>query len=176
MKRKGLKEATQLYHVSSSPVHDTAVEKSPSSSAVLSHGEFAQSASPLSLQDNDDHVCVVTPLSKLPAQPSRITPDRLSPKVELVPGPPVSARTSRGNSKWHDRTADWVEMVGRSAPMGLMGGGDADGAKNPNFRRTSSFSDTKFYATSAAQSRQFRERSMTQVMELDVMPTGFISF
>ncbi|RVE63896.1 hypothetical protein OJAV_G00140900 [Oryzias javanicus] len=163
MKRKGLKEATQLYHVSSSPVHDTVVEKSPSSSAVLSHGEFAQSAVPLSLQDNDDHVCVATPLSKLPAQPSRITPDRLSPKVELVPGPPVSARTSRGNSKWHDRTADWVEMVGRSAPMGLMGGGDADGAKNPNFRRTSSFSDTKFHATSAAQPRHFRERSMTQV-------------
>uniref|UniRef100_A0A3P9M4E2 Thrombospondin, type I, domain containing 1 n=1 Tax=Oryzias latipes TaxID=8090 RepID=A0A3P9M4E2_ORYLA len=70
MKKKGLKEATQLYHVSSSPVHDTVAEKSPNT--------------------------------------------------------------------------DWVEM-------------------NPTFRRTSSFSDTKFYAASSAQSRHFRERSMTQV-------------
>uniref|UniRef100_A0A8C7Y3P2 Thrombospondin, type I, domain containing 1 n=1 Tax=Oryzias sinensis TaxID=183150 RepID=A0A8C7Y3P2_9TELE len=160
MKKKGLKEATQLYHVSSSPVHDTVVEKSPNSSSVLSHAELAQSTLPLSLQDNDDHVCIATPLSKLPAQSSRIIPDRLSLKVGLAPGPPVSSRSSRGNSKWLDRTADWVEMVGRSAPVGLVGG---ESIKNPTFRRTSSFSDTKFYAGSSAQSRHFRERSMTQV-------------
>uniref|UniRef100_A0A672HBJ3 Thrombospondin, type I, domain containing 1 n=1 Tax=Salarias fasciatus TaxID=181472 RepID=A0A672HBJ3_SALFA len=85
MKKKGLKEATQLYHVSSSPVHDTVVETS------------------------------ATPTS--------------SP----IPTP----------------TADWVEMVERS---GL----------NPNFRRTSSFNDTKLQQQSSA---QFRERSMTQVTQ-----------
>ncbi|XP_047235451.1 thrombospondin type-1 domain-containing protein 1 isoform X2 [Girardinichthys multiradiatus] len=140
MKKQGLKEATQLYHVSSSPVHDT-----------VDNG-------------NQSHFCTSTPLSELSQQTLGVTSDRLSPRVELVLGPPsVSGRSS----KWRDRTADWVEMVERSKMPGLRGGGDAAPGnsyhKNPNFRRTSSFNDTKLLSTSSAQSMQFRERSMTQV-------------
>uniref|UniRef100_A0A3B3VNV4 Thrombospondin type 1 domain containing 1 n=2 Tax=Poecilia TaxID=8080 RepID=A0A3B3VNV4_9TELE len=137
MKKQGLKEATQLYHVSSSPVHDTVVETcaSPTTSPIPSPTEFACSALPLGLQDNvnHSHFCTSTPLSGTLG----VTSDRLSPRVEI-----------------------------RSKMPGLRREGDEASAnsfhKNPNFRRTSSFSDTKLLSTSSAQSTQFRERSMTQ--------------
>lgn len=169
MKKKGLKEATQLYHVSSSPVHDTLLETSasPTSSPV-------PTLLPLGLQDDANHSLfhIVAPFSELPSQTPRVTPDRLSPRGELVLGPPVSARASGGSSKWRDRTADWVEMVERSGLAGLRGGGGGGGEdkgmensyhKNPNFRRTSSFNDTRPQPLSTTPTRQFRERSMTQV-------------
>lgn len=167
MKKKGLKEATQLYHVSSSPVHDTVVETSasPTNSPIPAPTGFAHLTLPLGLQDdaNHNHFCIAEP----PSQTSRVTPDRLSPRVELVLGPSVSAHASGGSSKWRDRTADWVEMVERSGLAGFRGGGDAGMEnsyhKNPNFRRTSSFNDTKPQPLSSVHSRQFRERSMTQV-------------
>ncbi|XP_035998968.1 thrombospondin type-1 domain-containing protein 1 [Fundulus heteroclitus] len=159
MKKQGLKEATQLYHVSSSPVHDTALETraSPDTSPVPSPAGFACPAPPVGTQDNVNH-------SHLSRSTSGVTSDRLSPRVELVLGPPASGRSS----KWRDRTADWVEMVERSKMSGLRrGGGDTalgnSYRENPNFRRTSSFSDTKLLSTSSAPSMQFRERSMTQV-------------
>uniref|UniRef100_A0A3Q2DGA4 Thrombospondin type 1 domain containing 1 n=1 Tax=Cyprinodon variegatus TaxID=28743 RepID=A0A3Q2DGA4_CYPVA len=105
MKKQGLKEATQLYHVSSSPVHDTVVE-----------------------------TCA-------------------SPTTSPVPSPTGFV-------------SDWVEMVERSKMAGLRGGDTVSGNsynRNPNFRRTSSFNDTKLLSTSSAQSMHFRERSMTQV-------------
>ncbi|KAM7374389.1 hypothetical protein PAMP_007047 [Pampus punctatissimus] len=161
MKKKGLKEATQLYHVSSSPVHDTLVETSasPTNSPIPSPTGFAHSA--LGLQDDADHshLRVAAPFSELPSQTSRITTDRPSPRVELVLGLPISGHASGGSSKWRDRTADWVEMVERS---GLTGTGNSY-HKNPNFRRTSSFNDAKHHFPSSAHSRHFRERSMTQV-------------
>ncbi|XP_070774140.1 thrombospondin type-1 domain-containing protein 1 [Enoplosus armatus] len=178
MKKKGLKEATQLYHVSSSPVHDTLVETtaSPTNSPISTPTEFTHSPLPLGLQDdvNLNHFCIAAPFSEPPSQTSRVTPDRLSPRVELVLGPLVSAHASRGSSKWRDRTADWVEMVERTGLAGLRGGGGGGGGggdagmgnsyhKNPNFRRTSSFNDTKPQPLPSAQPRQFRERSMTQV-------------
>uniref|UniRef100_A0A3Q0RT79 Thrombospondin, type I, domain containing 1 n=1 Tax=Amphilophus citrinellus TaxID=61819 RepID=A0A3Q0RT79_AMPCI len=142
MKKKGLKEATQLYHVSSSPVHDTVLDASasPTISPIPTPIGFAHSASPLGLQDESKHknFHIAAAFSELPPQTSRVTPDRLSPRVELILGPPVAAHASRGSSKWHDRT-------------------------NPNFRRTSSFNDAKLQLPSSAQSRQFRERSLTQV-------------
>lgn len=169
MKKKGLREATQMYHVSSSPVHDTLVETSasPTSSPVPTPTGFAQSALPLGLQGDTDnsHLHVAVSFSELPTQTSRITPDRLSPRVELVLGPPISGHPSRGSSKWLDRTADWVEMVERS---GLSGMGNSY-HKNPNFRRTSSFNDTKPHFPSSAHSRHFRERSMTQVYTAIIM-------
>uniref|UniRef100_A0A3Q2PU47 Thrombospondin, type I, domain containing 1 n=1 Tax=Fundulus heteroclitus TaxID=8078 RepID=A0A3Q2PU47_FUNHE len=159
MKKQGLKEATQLYHVSSSPVHDTALQTcaSPDTSPVPSPTGFACPAPPVGTQDNANH-------SHLSRSTSGVTSDRLSPRVELVLGPPASGRSS----KWRDRTADWVEMVERSKMSGLRrGGGDTalgnSYRENPNFRRTSSFSDTKLLSTSSAPSMQFRERSMTQV-------------
>uniref|UniRef100_A0A3P9PIY0 Thrombospondin type 1 domain containing 1 n=1 Tax=Poecilia reticulata TaxID=8081 RepID=A0A3P9PIY0_POERE len=173
MKKQGLKEATQLYHVSSSPVHDTVVETctSPTTSPIPSPTEFACSALPLGLQDNvnHNHFCTSTPLSGTLG----VTSDRLSPRVEIVLGPPpVSGRSS----KWRDRTADWVEMVERSKMPGLRREGDEASAnsfhKNPNFRRTSSFSDTKLLSTSSAQSTQFRERSMTQKNAKDFRGRG----
>lgn len=171
MKKKGLKEATQLYHVSSSPVHDTLLETSasPTNSPIPTPTGFAHSALPLGLQDDTKHAHfhIAAPCSEPPSQTSRVTPDRLSPRVELVLGPLVSAHASRGGSKWRDRTADWVEMVERSGLPGLRGGGDAGVGsschRNQNFRRTSSFSDTKPQPPSSAYSKQFRERSMTQV-------------
>ncbi|XP_015235221.1 PREDICTED: thrombospondin type-1 domain-containing protein 1 isoform X1 [Cyprinodon variegatus] len=155
MKKQGLKEATQLYHVSSSPVHDTVVETcaSPTTSPVPSPTGFVCSALPVGTQDtaNSSHVGTSTPLSE--ASRSR---------VEFVSGPSDSGRSSR----WRDRTADWVEMVERSKMAGLRGGDTVSGNsynRNPNFRRTSSFNDTKLLSTSSAQSMHFRERSMTQV-------------
>ncbi|CAJ1063913.1 thrombospondin type-1 domain-containing protein 1 [Xyrichtys novacula] len=169
MKKKGLKEATQLYHVSSSPVHDTLLETSasPTASPIPTPTGFVHSALPLGLQDDttQNNFRIASPFSELPSQISRVTPDRLSPKVELVLGSYASANKNGGSSRWRDRTADWVEMVERSGLAGFRGSGDAGvgNHKNPNFRRTSSFNDMKPQLPSSAQSRQFRERSMTQV-------------
>ncbi|XP_029375109.1 thrombospondin type-1 domain-containing protein 1 isoform X1 [Echeneis naucrates] len=167
MKKKGLKEATQLYHVSSSPVHDTLMETSasPTSSPIPTPTGFIHSTLPLGPQQdaNHNHFHIAGPFSEPPAQTSRVTIDRLSPRVELVLGAPVSG--SGGTTKWRDRTADWVEMVERSGlanPTGNAGMGNSN-HKNPTFRRTSSFNDTKPQPPSSVQSRNFRERSMTQV-------------
>ncbi|KAM3868565.1 thrombospondin type-1 domain-containing protein 1 [Diretmus argenteus] len=172
MKKKGLKEATQLYHVSSSPVHDTLLETSasPTHSPTPTPTGFTQpglttTSVPVDLhkEANPSSFCVAAPFSepRAPLQSSRTMPDRLSPRRELVFGPPAPG--GGGNSKWCDRTADWVEMVERSG----LGRGDAGVGnscqKKPNFRRTSSFNDTKPQSTPSAHARQFRERSMTQV-------------
>lgn len=159
MKKKGLKEATQMYHVSSSPVNDTLLEisASPTTSPVPTPTGFAHPS--MTPQDDVDHSQFqrVAPFSKPPPQSSRVALDRQSPRVE-----PLS-----GSSRWRDRTADWVEMVERSGLAAHRGGGDAGTAnsyhRNPNFRRTSSFNDTKPQSYLSGHSRQFRERSMTQV-------------
>uniref|UniRef100_A0A3Q2V986 Thrombospondin type 1 domain containing 1 n=1 Tax=Haplochromis burtoni TaxID=8153 RepID=A0A3Q2V986_HAPBU len=154
MKKKGLKEATQLYHVSSSPVHDTVVDTSASPT-------ISPIPTPIGFNFH-----IAAPFSEPPPQTFRATPDRLSPRVELIVGPPVAAHASRSSSKWHDRTADWVEMVERSGLTGFREEGHAAVGnsyhKNPNFRRTSSFNDAKPQLPSFSQSRQFRERSLTQ--------------
>lgn len=163
MKKKGLKEATQLYHVSSSPVHDTLVETSasPTISPIPTPTGFAHPALPLGLQDDTNHNSFrdVTSFSEPPGQTSRFTPDRQSPRVDFVLGPLGSG----GSSKWRDRTADWVEMVERSGLVGPRSDAGNSSHKNPNFRRTSSFNDCKPQPPPSARSRQFRERSMTQV-------------
>uniref|UniRef100_A0A1A8RF73 Thrombospondin, type I, domain containing 1 n=1 Tax=Nothobranchius rachovii TaxID=451742 RepID=A0A1A8RF73_9TELE len=168
MKRKGLKEATQLYHVSSSPVHDTVLETptSPTTLPTPTPTGLAPSALLLGLQDNvsHNHLCIATPLSELSPQTSKVASDRLSPRAELLLGPRVS--TSGRSSNWRQRTADWVEMVEWSGLAGPRGGNVPSGMshhKNPNFRRTSSFNDTKPQLAPSSESRQFRERSMTQV-------------
>ncbi|XP_008330894.1 thrombospondin type-1 domain-containing protein 1 [Cynoglossus semilaevis] len=160
MKKKGLKEATQLYHVSSSPVHDTLLETSasPTNSPTPSL--------PLPPQDdaNDSNFCVAAPFIEQLSKNMRVLPERVSPRVELALGPPKSA--NGGSSRWHDRTAHWVEMVERSGLAGVRGGDVGEGQprinfnhRNPNFRRTSSFNQT----LQSSHSRPFRERSMTQV-------------
>lgn len=160
MKKMGLKEATQMYHVSSSPVNDTLLEisASPTTSPVPTPTGFAHpSTTP---QDDADRSQFqrVAPFPKPPPQTSRVSLDRQSPSVE-----PLS-----GSSRWRDRTADWVEMVERSGLAAHRGGSDAAMGnschRNPNFRRTSSFNDTKPQSYLCGHSRQFRERSMTQVI------------
>lgn len=160
MKKMGLKEATQMYHVSSSPVNDTLLEisASPTTSPVLTPTGFAHpSTTP---QEDADHsqFQLVAPFSKPPLQTSRVTLDRQSPKVEQL----------SGSCRWRDRTADWVEMVERSGLAAQRGGGDAETGnsyhRNPNFRRTSSFNDTNPQSYLSGHSRHFRERSMTQVI------------
>lgn len=176
MKKKGLKEATQTYHVSSSPIHDTLLE-TPTNSTIPSPVGFVHSAAPAGHQDdtNHSHFRVAAQFAELPSQTPRVNPDRLSPRVELVLGPPIAGHSNGGSSKWRDRTADWVEMVERS---GLRGGGGGDAGagnsyhRNPNFRRTSSFNDPKPQLPSTAHSRRFRERSMTQV----IADTTYTSF
>ncbi|KAK7926177.1 hypothetical protein WMY93_008487 [Mugilogobius chulae] len=167
MKKKGLKEATQLYHVSSSPVHDTLLETSasPTCSPIPSPTAF-----PLGppKETNSSPFRIAAPFPEMPAQTLRITPDRLSPRVDLVLGPPASGHSKGGSAGWRDRTADWVEMVERSGLAGLRQEGVPENEKhyidrNPYFRRTCSFNDTKPQLPSAALARQFRERSMTQV-------------
>lgn len=171
MKKKGLKEATQLYHVSSSPVNDTLLEisASPTNSPIPTPTGSTHPAPPSSPQDDANHNSfrIAAPFFESPAQTTVITHDRLSPGGELLLGTRGSAHACGGSSKWRDRTADWVEMVERSGLAGLRRGGDPgirnSYQKNPNFRRTSSFNDTKPQPPVSTHSRQFRERSMTQV-------------
>lgn len=159
MKKKGLKEATQLYHVSSSPVHDTVLGTAASPTNIPTSTGFAHPT----LRGDAGHspFGIATPISELPSATSRVTP------VELVLGP--SAHASGGSSKWRERTAEWVEMVERSGSAGFRGRGEGEAGQrnsfnnNPNFRRTSSFNDTRPQPLSSVHSRPFRERSMTQV-------------
>ncbi|XP_037324270.2 thrombospondin type-1 domain-containing protein 1 [Pungitius pungitius] len=170
MKKKGLKEATQLYHVSSSPVHDTMLGTAASPTNIPTTTGFTQPTLSVGPQGDasHSHFGIATPISELPSGTTRVTPDRSSPRVQLVLGP--SPHATGGSAKWRDRTADWVEMVERSGFAGLRGGGEGGEAgqrnsfnKNPNFRRTSSFNDTRPQPLSSVHPRPFRERSMTQV-------------
>ncbi|XP_072302067.1 thrombospondin type-1 domain-containing protein 1 [Eucyclogobius newberryi] len=170
MKKKGLKEATQLYHVSSSPVHDTLLETSasPTCSPIPSPTESPLGPPKETNSLNSSPFRLAAPFSDAPPQTSRTTPDRLSPRVQLVLGPLVPGHSKGGSTGWRDRTADWVEMVERSglaAPRQGCAPGNEDhyNNRNPYFRRTCSFNDTKPQLSSAALARQFRERSMTQV-------------
>lgn len=170
MKKKGLKEATQTYHVSSSPVNDTLLEisASPTNSPIPTPTGLIHTAQPLSSPEaNPNHFQITAPFPDPTGQTSRVKHDRLNPNPELPSGPSGSwDRTSR-----HNRTADWVEMVERSGLMGPRGGGGEPATKgsyhrNPYFRRTSSFNDTKPQLLSSG---QFRERSMTQVSQTTLL-------
>lgn len=165
MKKRGLKEATQMYHVSSSPVNDTLLEisASPTVSSVPTPTGFVHTAQPLSSQEvNLSPFRIMAPFPEATGQTSRVKHDGLNPKTELPLGPGGRwDSTSR-----HNRTADWVEMVERSGLTGPRGGGDLETRgsdyRNPHFRRTSSFNDPKPQLLSSG---QFRERSMTQVTQ-----------
>eukprot|EP00063_Salmo_salar_P010512 XP_013985347.1 PREDICTED: thrombospondin type-1 domain-containing protein 1 isoform X2 [Salmo salar] len=178
MKKRGLREATQLYHVSQSPVHDTLLEESPTATATPTQPGFtlpglSPNSSPLNLQEDDSNlsrfrITAPFPEPRVPQRSSVTLPDRLSPRVELVLGPPVAGYMREGgggSSERRDRTADWVEMVERTGLGGMGGGGVPSNSyqKNPNCRRTSSFHDTKPPPPPAAPCRPHRERSQTQV-------------
>ncbi|KAM6985141.1 thrombospondin type-1 domain-containing protein 1 [Aplochiton taeniatus] len=139
MKKKGLKEATQMYHVSQSPVDDTLLEttatptqaSTPTPAGCTSSG-LGGSPAPLNLQEEGSlsrfRITAPFPEHRGPAQSySRTLPDRLSSRTEVHPGPPVSGYGGGGSSK-RNRTADWVEMVERS---GFGGGGGGGGGVLP---------------------------------------------
>ncbi|TWW74664.1 thrombospondin type-1 domain-containing protein 1 isoform X1 [Takifugu flavidus] len=159
MKKRGLKEATQMYHVSSSPVNDTLLEisASPTASPVPTPTGLVHTAQPQEVNPNPFRITALFP--EPPGQTSWVKHDGLNPKTELPSGPGRSwDSTSR-----HNRTADWVEMVERSGLTGPRGGDPETRSsyyRNPYFRRTSSFNDPKPQLLSSG---KFRERSMTQV-------------
>ncbi|KAG7322304.1 hypothetical protein KOW79_013650 [Hemibagrus wyckioides] len=148
MKKKGLKEATQVYHVSQSPVDDTMLEATASTSAGLT-------PVPQDLESQEE--VSIRQLRKSPfTEPtwphrsSATLPDRLSPKVDLMLATPKVVFSDRDRRQ--ERTADWVAMVERNR---------LSFSNNPNFRRTSSFNESNLQQLPKPQ--PFRERSMTQV-------------
>lgn len=146
MKMKGLKEATKVYHVSQSPIDDTLLEATTSTPANLT-------PVPPDLDSQEEANLNRFRIKSPFMDTTKVTkgcatlPDRLSPKVDFVLGPPVVSFS--GGSRRRERTEHWVEMVERSGAH----------LRNPSFRRTSSFHETK----QQQPSRAFRERSMTQV-------------
>lgn len=148
MKMKGLKEATQVYHVSQSPVDDTMVEATASTSAdVTPVPQDLESQEVVSIS----HLCK-SPFTEptWPHRNSATLPDRLSPKVDLIMTTPKAVFSDRDRRQ--ERTADWVAMVERNR---------LSFSKTPNFRRTSSFNESNLQHLPKPQ--PFRERSMTQV-------------
>ncbi|XP_067290084.1 thrombospondin type-1 domain-containing protein 1 isoform X1 [Pseudorasbora parva] len=146
MKKKGLKEATKVYHVSQSPVDDTMLEATASTPAGLT---LAPQELDSPEESSSSHFRIRSPFPEPMWSPkNNALSDRQ--KVDLLLSPPKSAFSA--NSRRLERTADWVEMVERSRlPY----------SKNPNFRRTSSFHENN--QQQFPLSRPYRERSMTQV-------------
>lgn len=163
MKKQGLKETTKVYHVSQSPIDDTmleAVEASTQSGLTCT-----QQDSESQEDSNLSRFRIKSPFLEggWTAKTSKTLPDRLGTKSDFgVLGSP----TAGFSAQKRERTADWVEMVERCG-VGY--------SKNPNFRRTSSFHETKLHQpatpSSSAAARPFRERSMTQVTPRQ-MPEG----
>lgn len=146
MKKKGLREATKVYHVSQSPVDDTMLEATASTPTGLTPAP-QELDSPE--ESSSSHFRIWSPFPEPTWSPkNNALSDRQ--KVDLLLGPPKSAFSA--NARRLERTADWVEMVERSrVPY----------SKNPNFRRSSSFHENN--QQQFPLSRPYRERSMTQV-------------
>lgn len=148
MKKKGLKEATQVYHVSQSPVDDTMVEAKASTSAGLT-------PVPQDLESQEEASIShyrKSPFTEptWPHRNSATLPDRLTPRVDPMLAAPKAVFSDRDRRQ--ERTADWVAMVEQNR---------LSFSTNPNFRRTSSFNESNLLQLSKPQ--PFRERSMTQV-------------
>ncbi|KAL0182542.1 hypothetical protein M9458_021917, partial [Cirrhinus mrigala] len=124
MKKKGLKEATQVYHVSQSPVDDTMLEAMASTPTGLTPVP-QELDSPE--ESSSSHFRIRSAFAE-PTWPPKNNALSDRQKVDLLLSPPKTSFSV--NSQRLERTADWVEMVERSrVPY----------SKNPNFRRTSSF-------------------------------------
>ncbi|XP_015197441.2 thrombospondin type-1 domain-containing protein 1 isoform X3 [Lepisosteus oculatus] len=118
MKKKGLKEATKVYHVSQNPQNDTVLD---ATSVIMPEQPESQEEAALS------RFRIKAPFLE---PKSSVSPERPSPKVDFVLSQlselPLSSQPSV-----HQRTEEWVEMVER----GYM--------RNPHFKRTASFHETK---------------------------------
>ncbi|KAJ3589174.1 hypothetical protein NHX12_010022 [Muraenolepis orangiensis] len=134
MKKQGLTEATQVYHVSSSPEHPQAAERSP----------------------------IGTPMKTIASD--RLSPRaEFQPGLPLpgYGGGGAAGGSSRRHERTAD-WVEMVER-NRMSRSGGVGAGNSSYPMNPNFRRTCSFTDAKSQPPALAGSRAFRERSMTQV-------------
>lgn len=144
MKKKGLKETTQVYHVSQSPVDDTMLEATASAGLTPVPQEFDSPE-----ESSSSHFRIRSPFPE-PTWHSKNSTLSDRQKIDILHNPSKSAFSA--SSCRLERTADWVEMVERSrVPY----------SKNTNFRRTSSFNETN--QQPFLPSRPYRERSMTQV-------------
>ncbi|XP_056592403.1 thrombospondin type-1 domain-containing protein 1 [Triplophysa dalaica] len=147
MKKKGLKEATQVYHVSQSPVDDSMLEATASNPASLT-------PVPKEVDSPEEASSSHFRLKSLflePTWPPKHTGGFSERhKGDMLLGPTKSAFSA--SSRVLERTADWVEMVERSR---------VNYPQNPNFRRTASFHESN--QQQVPPSRPYRERSMTQV-------------
>ncbi|RXM97091.1 Thrombospondin type-1 domain-containing protein 1 [Acipenser ruthenus] len=135
MKKKGLKEATQMYHVSQNPLNDTVLD----ATTVPPMDKESQE------EANLNRFRIKSPFLEPKVPHSSLQPERVSPKVDFsVPqrNPGLLSHPATARYSSHKYQDDWVEMVDRSY------------LRNLNFRRTASFHETK-------QSRPFRERSMS---------------
>ncbi|KAI1903646.1 hypothetical protein AGOR_G00029340 [Albula goreensis] len=150
MKKKGLKEATQVYHVSQSPIDDTMLTATATTASTPAITPVPQDPDS---QEEGNRFRIKSPFMETTraSKASTTLPDRISPKVDFVLCPPPPGFGS--SSRRRERTEDWVEMVERCRSGGQQHLG------YPSFRRTSSFHETKQYQPP----RGFRERSMTQV-------------
>ncbi|XP_058132726.1 thrombospondin type-1 domain-containing protein 1 isoform X2 [Dasypus novemcinctus] len=132
MKKKGLTETTKVYHVSQSPLTDTAVD--------------AASRPPLDLESPEDAPAnkfrIKSPFPDLPAGSTGERP----PSRLAVSASPVSCALSPSQA---------LLRKSQTRPGGSRGGQPERGHPRPShFRRTASFHEAK-------QARPFRERSMS---------------
>ncbi|XP_043106644.1 thrombospondin type-1 domain-containing protein 1 [Puntigrus tetrazona] len=146
MKKKGLKEAIQVYHVSQSPVDDTMLEAMASTPTGLTPVPQELDSQE---ESSSSHFRIRSPFTE-PTWPPKNNALTDRQKVDFLLSPTKSSFSAISHRL--ERTADWVEMVERNRlPY----------SKNPNFRRTSSFHENN--QNQLPLSRPYRERSMTQV-------------
>ncbi|XP_004680287.1 PREDICTED: thrombospondin type-1 domain-containing protein 1 [Condylura cristata] len=132
MKKKGLTETTKVYHVSQSPLTDTAIDAAPGPPLDLDSQEEA-AANKFRIK------------SPFPDQPAGSAGERSSSRLDFTVSP---ASCAISPSQTLIRKSQMRHMSNRG---GLS---EQSHARNSHFRRTASFHEAK-------QARPFRERSMS---------------
>ncbi|XP_018895119.3 thrombospondin type-1 domain-containing protein 1 isoform X2 [Gorilla gorilla gorilla] len=132
MKKKGLTETTKVYHVSQSPLTDTAIDAAPSAPLDLESPEEA-AANKFRIK------------SPFPEQPVVSAGERPPSRLDLNV---TQASCAISPSQTLIRKSQARHMGSRGGPS------ERSHARNAHFRRTASFHETR-------QARPFRERSMS---------------
>ncbi|XP_012504564.1 PREDICTED: thrombospondin type-1 domain-containing protein 1 isoform X2 [Propithecus coquereli] len=132
MKKKGLTETTKVYHVSQSPLTDTAID--------------AAASAPLDLESSEEAA----------ANKFRIkSPFLDQPVVSAGERPPSRLDFSVSQASCAVSPSQTLIRKSQMRHVGSRGGpSERTHPRNPHFRRTASFHETK-------QARPFRERSMS---------------
>uniref|UniRef100_A0A2I3H6Z2 Thrombospondin type 1 domain containing 1 n=1 Tax=Nomascus leucogenys TaxID=61853 RepID=A0A2I3H6Z2_NOMLE len=132
MKKKGLTETTKVYHVSQSPLTDTAIDAAPSAPLDLESPEEA-AANKFRIK------------SPFPEQPAVSAGERPPSRLDLSV---TQASCAISPSQTLIRKSQARHVGSRGGPF------ERSHARNAHFRRTASFHE-------ARQARPFRERSMS---------------